>query len=341
HSESVLSPPLTPALPQQHPFDKRHSTDLGYPYRYSMDYHHWMSHPSMHQQNVMHSQPQSHQSKPVIRKEPTKTNKHMCNHPDCNWSFKRYEHLKRHMLVHTGERPYSCSHIGCGKRFSRSDNYHAHFRTHEKKTAKKLEVSIKIDNESKSPHNEMKNLPRNTEGKRASYFGSYPLLPTPSPNTISFLYEHEHTSINDQKATIKQEDQEARKPHACSYPNCEKRFRRLEHLKRHSRIHTNEQPFKCNVPGCFKTFSRSDNLTQHKKTHERRVSKYEEVPHLIHPEPFVLADFIREDNSKLSNFNWQHPGDTTSHHHHHLHHPHHHHTTTTTTTTTTTESVHC
>lgn len=59
--------------------------------------------------------------------------KHICKYPYCGWSFKRYEHLKRHMLVHTGERPHVCQFPGCGKSFSRSDNFHAHCRTHAKK----------------------------------------------------------------------------------------------------------------------------------------------------------------------------------------------------------------
>lgn len=64
---------------------------------------------------------------------PTVQHKHACKYPYCGWSFKRYEHLKRHMLVHTGERPHVCNYPGCGKSFSRSDNFHAHCRTHNKK----------------------------------------------------------------------------------------------------------------------------------------------------------------------------------------------------------------
>jgi len=60
-------------------------------------------------------------------------NKHPCKFPSCEWSFKRYEHLKRHMLVHTKERPFQCDFAGCNKSFSRSDNFSAHMRTHSKK----------------------------------------------------------------------------------------------------------------------------------------------------------------------------------------------------------------
>jgi uncharacterized Zn-finger protein len=61
-------------------------------------------------------------------------NKHPCKFPTCGWSFKRYEHLKRHMLVHTKERPFVCEFQGCEKSFSRSDNFSAHLRTHTKKS---------------------------------------------------------------------------------------------------------------------------------------------------------------------------------------------------------------
>ncbi|KAG0437362.1 Zinc finger C2H2 protein [Dictyocoela muelleri] len=57
------------------------------------------------------------------------------------------------------------------------------------------------------------------------------------------------------------------RPFLCGYNNCTSAFKRLEHLKRHSRIHTGERPFRCNFAGCYKRFARSDNLKQHLKVH--------------------------------------------------------------------------
>ncbi|KAI8958973.1 Ste12-like transcription factor [Daldinia sp. FL1419] len=57
------------------------------------------------------------------------------------------------------------------------------------------------------------------------------------------------------------------KSHSCPIPACGRLFKRLEHLKRHVRTHTQERPYIC--PFCSKAFSRSDNLAQHKRTHDR------------------------------------------------------------------------
>ncbi|KAF2841459.1 STE-domain-containing protein [Patellaria atrata CBS 101060] len=58
------------------------------------------------------------------------------------------------------------------------------------------------------------------------------------------------------------------KSHSCPIPTCGRLFKRLEHLKRHVRTHTQERPYVC--PLCSKAFSRSDNLAQHRRTHEPR-----------------------------------------------------------------------
>ena len=50
------------------------------------------------------------------------------------------------------------------------------------------------------------------------------------------------------------------KSHSCPIPTCGRLFKRLEHLKRHVRTHTQERPYVC--PHCRKAFSRSDNLAQ-------------------------------------------------------------------------------
>lgn len=59
----------------------------------------------------------------------------------------------------------------------------------------------------------------------------------------------------------------------CPLETCGRLFKRLEHLKRHVRTHTQERPYTCTY--CGKAFSRSDNLTQHVKIHAKAVNRAE------------------------------------------------------------------
>ncbi|KAL2164463.1 hypothetical protein VTH06DRAFT_3679 [Thermothelomyces fergusii] len=68
-------------------------------------------------------------------------------------------------------------------------------------------------------------------------------------------------------ATVMELGPYPQKSHTCPIPSCGRLFKRLEHLKRHVRTHTQERPYIC--PYCNKAFSRSDNLAQHKRTHDR------------------------------------------------------------------------
>lgn len=64
------------------------------------------------------------------RKESPDSRPFICTHANCFKAFKRFEHLKRHYRIHTGEKPYKCGYPGCNKTFSRSDNLMQHEKIH-------------------------------------------------------------------------------------------------------------------------------------------------------------------------------------------------------------------
>lgn len=99
------------------------------------------------------------------------------------------------------------------------------------------------------------------------------------------------------------------KSHSCPIPTCGRLFKRLEHLKRHVRTHTQERPYIC--PHCSKAFSRSDNLAQHRRTHEARpdgeVGSYSDEELELEENEFGAV----EEESPQSHHNYLH--DTVSH----------------------------
>jgi transcription factor STE12 len=103
---------------------------------------------------------------------------------------------------------------------------------------------------------------------------------SPSLNPMSLQQDYSHVGRDDlhdgvldhrrpgsngavrraRSATVMELGPYPQKSHSCPIPSCGRLFKRLEHLKRHVRTHTQERPYICTH--CSKAFSRSDNLAQ-------------------------------------------------------------------------------
>ncbi|KAF2222285.1 hypothetical protein BDZ85DRAFT_263380 [Elsinoe ampelina] len=80
------------------------------------------------------------------------------------------------------------------------------------------------------------------------------------------------------RSSIQSNLREQRHPHTCTH--CSRHFKRAEHLRRHTRVHTGEKPYKC---FCGETFARRDLLTRHGKIakHDVDGGQMEAVAHIL------------------------------------------------------------
>lgn len=136
-----------------------------------------------------------------------------------------------------------------------------------------------------------------------------PLPLSPAASRRGFHMAHSMSMPGDQMASLAEPSPAARtrgrssgppplvvssadKLHVC---HCGRRFKRMEHLKRHNRTHTQERPHKCPVANCGKSFGRSDNLAQHLKTHFRPAGLVGRSSDLFRNDEVMRARDMRHD----------------------------------------------
>jgi hypothetical protein len=77
----------------------------------------------------------------------------------------------------------------------------------------------------------------------------------------------------------------------CTYPGCDRQFRRRTALERHLICHSDERPYVCWVPECRRSFKRSDNLKAHYQTHAKMGGRNRYVATLDNTSPAYNPKF--------------------------------------------------
>ncbi|XP_066532301.1 zinc finger protein 770 [Hoplias malabaricus] len=179
---------------------------------------------------------------------------HEC--PVCFKCFSAPSKLRRHCLIHTGQRPFQCS--LCSRSFRQLAHLKAHCSIHV--SARKKTSSIQRLRSINQPR--LGRLAGNSFSRRFKQARALSTQQTcvmdrrrTSPTSLTERIIP-HTGLSD----IKDTEQTSREDTWCSF--CSKRFSAPSKLRRHILIHTGQKPFKCVV--CLKGFTQRAHLKVHK-----------------------------------------------------------------------------
>ncbi|XP_065142705.1 zinc finger protein 64 isoform X1 [Paramisgurnus dabryanus] len=180
----------------------------------------------------LHQKTSSKKLKPALTQK-----RHICTFSGCTFKTQYgQKDMERHILTHTGERPFECE--LCHKRFSRRDKLNLHSRLHTGEKPHKCKHCPYAAADSSS----LKKHLRIHVDERPFHCQICP-----------------YASRNSSQLTVHLRSHTGDAPFQCN--QCNAKFKINSDLKRHSRVHSGEKPYKCDL--CEYRCAMKANLKSH------------------------------------------------------------------------------